>query len=871
MALTQEELQGIISSVLASIRTNSRTIDQLTPVTMLSDNDCFEINGGKKVSYKVLRELIVSLSSAEQDSLQNLIEKCELESVSVETTETTATITIKSVGKEIEAAIPLASEDAAGLMTAADKFKLNKAYHNVDTAQTLADSKGEPDGIAPLDENGLIPSAIIPGEFDEVVEFDCCVEDVNVALVSMGHYSTDPGCMVVYNRSSGTFALAMATVDITDSEWRVPGHADLWIEDESGYTLDAGKFNFYANWLDGDCFGTLNPEAGGRVPLSGKLYVDKTGNSIFHSTGGALVELSGAGNGEWETVLQRYKSFSEGWIQLQLSARNKATGKGFAFIFPINAASATASGCMSQFQAKKLNDTADAVEDMQKLIPVDASEENQLVSSDDVAAFCDRVELVIDNVQNQVDAQEGSIEGLEELVPPSATVLNKLADRAFVNSSIATSTADFRGTFDSVSLLQTVQADANDYAFVRSTDSEGNTVYTRYKYTSGVGWEYEYELNNSSFTAAQWAAINSEMTAGDGAKLRALPDASKILLKPTNGTNKQFIKADGSVDSSVGYGVYMFKAAGSTGSQEITTSQFLEILQSYNAFTGYWIGKANGGLANNDVISDSGCGKIELAGSVVEVISTNFSTSDVFTIRVYTQANKHTEGLMAGAEFIYQKGYSNVGTGWRRNISIKEVGTSSQFIKADGTVDSTSYLPANSAAVSADKLTTARNIVLEGAVSGSASFDGSGDVVISTNLTLGNDVCGAVMGGALMICNQALYMDVLNKMNEGTEFETVNAQIGLGSGELSNTLYPGAGDNSSLYPAVTKGDLRGVNYIKIFDCNTFGADGGWVSLPIAWVDESYNGVGISVWCQFLTQMHNFIIDGNSYEWQVESL
>ena len=59
MALSQEELQSVINAVLSSIRTNSKTIGQLTPATALSDTDCFEIDGGKKVPLSLLRNAIV--------------------------------------------------------------------------------------------------------------------------------------------------------------------------------------------------------------------------------------------------------------------------------------------------------------------------------------------------------------------------------------------------------------------------------------------------------------------------------------------------------------------------------------------------------------------------------------------------------------------------------------------------------------------------------------------------------------------------------------------------------------------------------------------------------------------------------------------
>ena len=86
----------------------------------------------------------------------------------------------------------------------------------------------------------------------------------------------------------------------------------------------------------------------------------------------------------------------------------------------------------------------------------------------------------------------------------------------FVNSSVATNTAYFRGTFNSVAELEAYSGELtnNDYAFVVGTDTAGNTVYNRYKY-NGSAWAFEYALNNSSFTAAEWATIQSGLTASD--------------------------------------------------------------------------------------------------------------------------------------------------------------------------------------------------------------------------------------------------------------------------------------------------------------------------------------------------------------------
>ena len=125
---------------------------------------------------------------------------------------------------------------------------------------------------------------------------------------------------------------------------------------------------------------------------------------------------------------------------------------------------------------------------------------------------------------NGDNALQGEIDTINGKIPTAATSSNQLADKAFVNSSIATNTATFRGTYNSVEALQNVTADANDYAFVVAVDSAGNTVYNRYKYVDDTGWVFEYALNNSSFTSDQWAAINSGITAALTAKLDGLPD-----------------------------------------------------------------------------------------------------------------------------------------------------------------------------------------------------------------------------------------------------------------------------------------------------------------------------------------------------------
>lgn len=126
-------------------------------------------------------------------------------------------------------------------------------------------------------------------------------------------------------------------------------------------------------------------------------------------------------------------------------------------------------------------------------------------------------------------------DGLLWKVPAQASRTNQLADKDFVNSSISTNTAYYISNngqpFTSLAQLQAYSGPLtnNDYAFVVGTDAAGNTIYTRYKYNADTqAWSEEYVLNNSSFTAAQWAAINSAITSGDVEKLAALPTKEQL-------------------------------------------------------------------------------------------------------------------------------------------------------------------------------------------------------------------------------------------------------------------------------------------------------------------------------------------------------
>ena len=126
-----------------------------------------------------------------------------------------------------------------------------------------------------------------------------------------------------------------------------------------------------------------------------------------------------------------------------------------------------------------------------------------------------------DTVYDDTDIKNRTAE-IEGKIPTQASSGNQLADKDFVNSSIATQTAayisDNGQPFASVTALKAYTGVVTnlDYAYVTGKDSDGNTYYDRYKATAtggSVSWSKEFRLNNSSFTAAQWSAISSGITA----------------------------------------------------------------------------------------------------------------------------------------------------------------------------------------------------------------------------------------------------------------------------------------------------------------------------------------------------------------------
>lgn len=163
----------------------------------------------------------------------------------------------------------------------------------------------------------------------------------------------------------------------------------------------------------------------------------------------------------------------------------------------------------------------------------------------------DDLETAVGALQTDMTTAQGDIDDIEDLIPNQASAQNQLADKNFVNSSVSSNTANFLGTYETLADIEAIPNPTNnDYAFLETTDQAGNTLYDRYKYNAtSEEWLFEYELNNSTFTAQQWATINSGLTQSsvDG----DIADAIGDLDVPSVGGAGEYIESISEADGKI--------------------------------------------------------------------------------------------------------------------------------------------------------------------------------------------------------------------------------------------------------------------------------------------------------------------------------
>ena len=135
--------------------------------------------------------------------------------------------------------------------------------------------------------------------------------------------------------------------------------------------------------------------------------------------------------------------------------------------------------------------------------------------------------------QTQITTNTNNISDILALIPAQASASDQLAPKSFVNSTVQTATANFRGNWATWSAVPTdvnnypvdyagsKTPTVNDYLVVQdASDYTGQTLEGtwRFKYTGTwstngkSGWQPEYQVNETPLTAAQLAALNSGIT-----------------------------------------------------------------------------------------------------------------------------------------------------------------------------------------------------------------------------------------------------------------------------------------------------------------------------------------------------------------------
>ena len=128
-------------------------------------------------------------------------------------------------------------------------------------------------------------------------------------------------------------------------------------------------------------------------------------------------------------------------------------------------------------------------------------------------------------VQEHAEIQ-GKIDTINSKIPNQASSTNQLADKDFVNSTINSSAAFFKGSFESKAALDAVEWQTtdsslttyvtnNDYAYIEADETHNNEAW-RYIYVKDntvSEWQPQFRVNESPFTQAQLDAINSGATA----------------------------------------------------------------------------------------------------------------------------------------------------------------------------------------------------------------------------------------------------------------------------------------------------------------------------------------------------------------------
>lgn len=311
--MTPEELQEVVAAVIQALKTNGKTINQLTEVQSLLDSDYFEISGGRKVSYEVLLDLLSEAIVIDTEGITADIAKVVIQTVAFNVTGSTATLSIKQAGYAAKTvSVPVATDEQAGIITAAQKVKIDTAYTTANAASTAATSAqqgvntlnnklGANSGIATLDSNGKLTSSQLPSNVptlsggklsDDVLPSDVATLDEDGKLDS-SQIPDDVARLGEDGKLSSSQMPDLSELDDVLEFYAVIESATIRLQSIYKYSYDEGvqivfvsssgqfaaKYDdaYYANWLDRETFCDTNG-----IPNTGKAYICTSTDVLYY-------------------------------------------------------------------------------------------------------------------------------------------------------------------------------------------------------------------------------------------------------------------------------------------------------------------------------------------------------------------------------------------------------------------------------------------------------------------------------------------------------------------------------------------------------------------------------------------------------------
>ncbi|EPL0430314.1 phage tail protein [Citrobacter freundii] len=225
------------------------------------------------------------------------------------------------------------------------------------------------------------------------------------------------------------------------------------------------------------------------------------------------------------------------------------------------------------------------------------------------------------------------------------------------------------------SLADYVQNGVQHYVFaVASIDVNGNITDLRPKGTlneqqaSDALKKHEQSRNHPDASTSEKGFVQlSSATDSDSEKLAA---TSKAVKAANDNADKRLAKEQNGKDipekdvfvRNIGAARAFSSGISIGGGGNWTTAEFIVWLETQGAFNHpYWMCKGSWSYSDNRTITDTGCGNIQLAGAVVEVMGDR----GAMTIRVTTATTG--EGALS-AQFTYINHGDGYLPGWRRDL-----------------------------------------------------------------------------------------------------------------------------------------------------------------------------------------------------------